>query len=956
MKYNILIILFVAFFLQQSLGQIRPVGIRFEADCSNDNPIELLSVDQSTTDGNNFPERAIDGLKFGRFNQGRASKTYVEDNPYFQVNLENQIVLSEISIHYPEDLFPEGMGNYYILISDYPFGNANLSESISSQIVEAIYVDNAISSGVGIPLNNKSGKFVRIQLDGNGFIAFTEIELLGIGPGNLVGREKCGNGVDDDCDGRIDCEDNDCSPVFAHGSIVQPSCPSCTDGQILVNVANKRESEVLYSIDNGLTYVEFNRAEEYSPDHLFDNLGDGDYYLVVKNDICEAGYENNPVTLSSPPGIVTSHCENGGFEDGFENGGNGFTNWEGRYGNISFNEDENLRIIEWEDTGFPQNRFSVLSAGQDPFAPISYPYLGNYAARLGTDETKQIDELTYCFIVDEEHVDFNFHFALVVEEPGHDHIEDQPFFQYSVTHVVDGVNQLIPNGLFLLRAETDNPLFLLSGSLGPLGAPIVYTNWSCNEFNLTDFIGEEICVEFVVGGCFLGGHWGYAYLDGICSSDEDAQPNIELNSLNMCEQLLVDASNSYGFTNVVWEVCKFINNEKTNCVLQESISSRLELFDVGDFYSNLGGNFECGNSYSVNLTLDSPCSEPVSDEVIIDYICIDYDFIYKDILICRVSLEPEIDIMMEGENNCGGDCIYEWSPQPLDNPQLEFPTIEGTRNTNAFKQNYNVTITTPEGCNYQEEVKIFNLPPIDLTLIEDMDLCTYGLEANVTVSRPVDVNLINLTFDNLNTGEQFDGVLISDNSDVSFTYQLPVRISKDNPDPYLVQVSWASSVLELNEDILIWGDGCSNSITYTPLTDDRYFGDIEYAIANVLVPNNSNPNNQTFGPIFSDMLNHNVTYGRLRIWDRFGNEVHDEDASSPLDGVPFDMNEIHWDGTNENDELHNSDNFLWILDLRNCDHPDGLGNNQNFCDCTDEEYLNGGCGSCAWKGSFILIR
>jgi len=440
-------------------------------------------------------------------------------------------------------------------------------------------------------------------------------------------------------------------------------------------------------------------------------------------------------------------------------------------------------------------------------------------------------------------------------------------------------------------------------------------------------------------------------------------PNIELNipSDIFCanQEVIIDGTNSTGFNSVRWEVCQLdVNNIPFNCVVEESISSVLGLFDVGNFYSNLGQSLECGNSYSVNLTLDNSCSEPVSEEIIIDYICVDYEFIYKDILICGTNLQQDFDIMIEGENNCGGDCLYEWSPQPLDDPQLEFPTIEGTRNTAAFKQNYNVKITSPEGCHYQDEVEIFKLPPInlELVLIEDMDLCAYNLDVILRVIRPVDVGLIVLTFDNLNTGEQFDGVLTSGNSNTSFTYRLPESIDKDNPDTYLVQASWDPSFFE-SDDLLIWGEAsCSESITYTPPSDDRYFGDIIYGIPNAFEPGSSNPNNQTFGPLFLDMLNHNVSYGRLRIWDRFGNEVYDKEAFSPLGGVPFDMNELHWDGTNEDGELHNSDNFLWILDLRNCDHPEGLEDNQNFCDCTDEEYLNGGCGSCTWKGSFILIR
>jgi len=802
MKYNLITILFLFFIFQPLSGQIT-VELSAVIDCGS-NPIGILSVGQSTTDGNNPPERAIDGELNGTLSEGKASKTHIENNPYFEVSLENQSVLSELSIHYPSDLFPKGMGSYYILISDYPFENSNLSEKISSPVVESIYVAKPISSGVAIPLNNKSGKFVQIQLDGSGFIAFTEIELFGIDPGTGGSGEICGNGEDDDCDGRIDCEDNDCAPEIARVTIVEPSCPICEDGQIIVNVANKRESDVLYSIDGGSNFVELNRTEEYSPDHLFENLVEGTYNLVVKNDICEAEYPNNPVTLSSPPGIVTSHCPNGGFEDG------DFTGWGARWGRVL---NEGIRQTEWQGTDFREGRFSLLSAGQDPYTPITYPYLGTYAVRLGNDDRTQINQLTYCFIVDEESADFNFHYAVVLEDPGHDPEEDQPFFQYSISRLIDGVSEPIPNGEFLVRADREDPLFIISDILSPMEEPIVYTNWSCEGFDLTDFIGEEICIEFTVSDCF------------------------------------------------------------------------------------------------------------------------------------------------QGDSDCEGNCIYEWSPSfPLDDSQLEFPTIEGTRSSNAFKEDYNVNIVTPEGCCYQEEVRTLELPPIEIILIEDEEICTYSLQARLTFLFPVHSDLVVLTFYNLTTGEQFDGLLVSEGgSNTSFIFQLPIAIDKNVPDTYSIEASWDVSSFESDDLMIVQENLCDESIIYTVPVDDTYFGNIIFGMPDNLIPSSDIEINRTFGPIFSDMLNHNVYRAKLRIWDRWNPSiVWDKELFSSSDGIPFDMNDLHWDGTNEDGQLHNSDSFRFHLELENCDNSSSV--DFQCALCTIEELSNGDCQNCSWPGDFALIR
>jgi len=68
MKYNLITILFLFFIFQPLSGQIT-VELSAVIDCGS-NPIGILSVGQSTTDGNNPPERAIDGELNGTLKRG----------------------------------------------------------------------------------------------------------------------------------------------------------------------------------------------------------------------------------------------------------------------------------------------------------------------------------------------------------------------------------------------------------------------------------------------------------------------------------------------------------------------------------------------------------------------------------------------------------------------------------------------------------------------------------------------------------------------------------------------------------------------------------------------------------------------------------------------------------------------------------------------------------------------
>lgn len=883
-------------------------------DCGNSKGgQELLSVinNQSSTTqssthsiSNNFAvsDRAIDGVKTGTFAEGKATKTDSENTPWWEVQLDDVYALESIKLYYPTDVYPNGISNIYILTSTTPFSSTNLASEISSPMVKSIHIEGAIPNGTSIPLDFNSAQFIRIQYDGEGVLSLLEVDLPG------TNTEICGNGKDDDCDGKIDCEDSDCAPTFLNVEQVNPSCPICDDGEIRIQYSYKDNSQISVSIYGEENLSECVTANDTDPACLFENLSDGEYNLFISNGSCTIEYPNNPVTLSSPPGIVTSHCENGGFENG------DFTRWEGRYG---------LRSTGFTDFGFPSGRFSILSSGQDDNVPISYPFLGDYCVRLGDDRTGEEQEsLKYCFTVDEENADFGFYYALVMEDPDHDPVEAQPYFQYTITHIQDGIPTAIPNGTLFLRSNVENPLFLSEEGERD---PIAYTNWDCAGFDLSQYIGEEVCIEFITAHCSGQVHYSYCYIDGICASNEDALPIIELNieSNIICknQETIIDGSNSRGFNNKIWEVCELDqNNAKINCVTQESISSVLGFFNVGDFYSSMGENFECGNSYSVNLTLANNCSEPVSEEVIIQYICEENNFNYKDILICG---SESVDVTIQGNNDCGGECTYEWTPQTsLNSTSIEFPTIQGTINFNAFREDKIVNIKTPEGCNYREEVNILNFAPdpFELILIEDEDFCTYNLQAKVSLVSAIHSDLVTLIFENLRTGEEFDGVLVSETGVLNrFIFQLPETIDKSAPDTYFIEAFWDISSFEPDDFIILGGNNCSQSTTYTPPIDDTYFGDIIFDMPNNLVPASPIELNRTFGPIVLDVLNHNIYRGKLRIWDRFNPSiVWDKELFSTFD-TPFDMNELHWDGTNEEGQLHLSDVFMYDLELENCD-------------------------------------
>ncbi|MEM8909608.1 MAG: hypothetical protein AAGD05_17300, partial [Bacteroidota bacterium] len=216
---------------------------------------------------------AADEICQGTWSDGQASRTKMESNAWWAIQLDQVYQLAELVLYYPGDIYPNGLSNYYVLWSEYPFPNTNLANTLAHPKVNSIFVETAWPSGSAIPLDFRSGQYLRIQLADKDYLALIEVEPYG---NNF--NEICGNGVDDDCDGLIDCEDSDCAPSIFNIDVSDgPSCTDpaiCSNGRLFIQAANANGNNLSYSIDGGLSF---------SDDPMFNNLGQGEYAIVIIN-------------------------------------------------------------------------------------------------------------------------------------------------------------------------------------------------------------------------------------------------------------------------------------------------------------------------------------------------------------------------------------------------------------------------------------------------------------------------------------------------------------------------------------------------------------------------------------------------------------------------------------------------------------------------------------------------
>lgn len=160
----------------------------------------------------------------------------------------------------------------------------------------------------------------------------------------------------------------------------------------------------------------------------------------------------------------------------------------------------------------PNGQQSIMTgAGNDPYGgfPLVYPG-GNFSLRLGNDALNgEADRIEQTFQVSASNANFSYKYAVVFEDPNHP-TNQQPFFQ---VEMVDSLNAAIPCTFYYVAAGSGIPGFFNSPTTG-----VIYKPWSTVLVDLTPYIGQSITIRFSTYDCSLGGHFGYAYIDGVCQS------------------------------------------------------------------------------------------------------------------------------------------------------------------------------------------------------------------------------------------------------------------------------------------------------------------------------------------------------------------------------------------------------------------------------------------------------
>ena len=266
---------------------------------------------------------------------------------------------------------------------------------------------------------------------------------------------------------------------------------------------------------------------------------------------------NNTSNPFAKPNIPNSpqnaYCPNAGFEQ------MSFANWTGSYGtvvtgapgsgspsytqtsptivnsagnNVSLMNTINYHTIMTTPAtnsvfpncvGYDSIACKVVGTQTVSEIPVVNPNGGPASVRLnGANANYRASKVTYNMALNPNNKNFSVSYALVLYNGGHTP-EEQPYFSVKVT---DQNGTFVPGcSVYTITCDpaltnTASPLYDPSWttSVNGFGTDIMYRKWATYAFDFSNYPSiTSVNVEFYVGGCSQGGHWGYAYVDAECA-------------------------------------------------------------------------------------------------------------------------------------------------------------------------------------------------------------------------------------------------------------------------------------------------------------------------------------------------------------------------------------------------------------------------------------------------------
>lgn len=142
-------------------------------------------ANQSSTAFAGDASRANDGNSNGDYGQLSVSHTEYQEQPWWEVDLKSTQLIEEIKIHNRTNCCSDRLVNVNIFVSSLAFGNKTAAQLKADATVKHRYFAGSLST-ISSWVQAQAGRYVRIQLEGFGYLSLAEVEVLVRPPTNTV--------------------------------------------------------------------------------------------------------------------------------------------------------------------------------------------------------------------------------------------------------------------------------------------------------------------------------------------------------------------------------------------------------------------------------------------------------------------------------------------------------------------------------------------------------------------------------------------------------------------------------------------------------------------------------------------------------------------------------------------------------------------------------------------------
>lgn len=144
--------------------------------------------------------------------------------------------------------------------------------------------------------------------------------------------------------------------------------------------------------------------------------------------------------------------------------------------------------------------------------PVVAPGGGNFSLCLNDNTAGgKMQQIQQTFQVTNSNNIFTFQYLAVLEDGGSSHsASQQPYF---LVEVLDQTNNVIPCTYYYASGASS-----ITGWTAGSCLSTNYKGWVTITIDLSAYNNQNVTIKYIVSDCNLGGHYGYAYIDGQCGS------------------------------------------------------------------------------------------------------------------------------------------------------------------------------------------------------------------------------------------------------------------------------------------------------------------------------------------------------------------------------------------------------------------------------------------------------